>query len=267
MGEDGSSSTMATDDTKANAVILAGALNQGPLREISEEKYEALVSVGGRCLVQYVIDALRESRRIEDIILVGFPEFRGRLDLEGVQLIPAGDSFPGSVRMGLEMSSGTEHLLFVTADVPLLSGPIIDELIEGCLGQEGDFFVPVVTREVSESRYPEVERTFAPLREGGITLGNCFLGTEHSIRRVLPELERFYDARKSILRMAVLLGPWFLLRLVTRTMSVGYVEKVFRRITGAYGVAVFCQHPEVALDVDRPDHVRAVEGLLGDDPG
>lgn len=255
---------MAADDARVNAVILAGALNEGPLREISEEEHEALVGVKGRCLAQYVIDALRESERVQEIVLVGFPGFRERLDLEGVQLAPAGDSFPDSVRMGLEVSSGAEYLLFVTADVPLLSGPVVDELIEECLAREGEFFVPVVTREVSESKYPQVRRTFASLRDGEVTLGNCFLGTEHSIRRVLPELDRFFAARKSVLRMALLLGPWFLLRLVTGTMSVGYVEKVFRRITGAHGVAVFCQHPEVALDVDRPDHLMAVEDLLRD---
>jgi len=256
---------MTADDVSVNAVILAGALNEGSLQEVSGEKYEALVRVKDRCLAQYVIDALRESVSVRDILLVGFPEFRERLDLEGVQLVPAGDSFPASVRMGLEMSSGAEYLLFVTDDVPLLSGSCVDELVRECLAREGEFFVPVVTREVSESKYPQIKRTFASLRDAEVTLGNCFLGTEHSIRRVLPELQRFYEARKSVLRMALLLGPWFLLRLVTRTMSVGYVEKVFRRITGATGVAVFCQHPEIALDVDRPDHARAVEDLLGDD--
>lgn len=256
---------MDTDvSSKVDAVILAGALNEGPLGDLSTERYEALVPLAGRGMVQYVIDALRDAETVDGISLVGFPEFRERMPLEGVRLVPAGKTFLDSARIGLEVNPTAERLLFITSDVPMVTGPVIDRFVSACMGREGDFFVPVVTRTTSEARFPGVRRTYVKLREGEITLGNCFFGTRHSIGRVLPEIEKLVQQRKSPLRMAVTLGPVFVIRLLTHTAGLVHLERLFRRVTGTEGHAIMSDDAELATDVDKPEQLLTIERLLAE---
>lgn len=268
MVEDGTSHRTEEDrlntEGKPNveAVILAGAVNDGRLKDLSGEKYEALVPLAGKCMVQYVVDALQKAETIDGISVVGFPEFRERLSLKEARLVPAGKSFLDSVRMGLEVNSAAEHLFFITGDVPMITGPVIDRFVQSSIEGEGEFFVPVVMRETSEARFPGVSRTYVKLRDGDVTLGNCFFGTEHSIRRVLPELEKMYHYRKSPLRMASTLGPGFIMRLLTRRAGIAHLEQMFQRVTGAEGHAVISPDPELAADVDKPEQLLTLEQFL-----
>ncbi len=243
-------------------VILAGAANDGELAGCSDEPYEALVRLAGKPMVQYVVDAVRESCRVDSALVVGFPEFRDHLSLDGVDLAPAGQSFIDSITVGLEMNSEADYLLFVTSDVPLISAHVIDEFIDMCLQVDGEFFVPIVQRETSEAQFPGIERTYARLRDGSFTLGNCFFGSRPAIERTLPRLRVLYEARKNPVRIAASVGIGFLIRLVTGTCTVEYAERVLRRITGTTGRAVICSQAEIALDVDDAEQLRGVEDLV-----
>ncbi len=249
-------------DNRIAGVILAGALNDGGLMEASDEPHEALVSLAGKPLVQYVIDALRDSTRLHSISVIGFPEFRDHLDLEGVDLAPAGRGFIDSITVGLEMNTDADYLLYVTADAPLLSGAIIDEFVDICLDDEGEFFVPIIAEETSELQYPGIRRTYVRLRDGSYTLGNCFLGSRPAISRVLPRLRVLYEARKNPLKIAASVGVGFLLRLVTGTCSVAHAERAMLRITGTVGRAVDFSRAEIALDVDDAAQLQEVQDLL-----
>ncbi len=248
-------------DSDVRAVILAGSRNDGALSEVSPERYEALIRLWGRPMVAYVLDAVAGARRIDGTVLVGFDEFADHLDLEGVSLVPAGDTFVDSISRGVAATRECDYLLFITADVPLVTGPILDGFIEEALGLGGDFFAPAVTRDVSEARYPGIERTYARLREAELTLGNCFLGTRESIKALLPEFDRLYSMRKSVVKMAWTIGPLFLLRLALGRATIGDAERVFARLSGAHGRAVLSPDPEIALDVDKPSHLRALEAM------
>lgn len=52
------------------AIVLAGAPNDGCLREVSPAPFEALIEVGGRPLAAYVLDALLTTEDISRIVVV-----------------------------------------------------------------------------------------------------------------------------------------------------------------------------------------------------
>jgi len=243
-------------------IILAGSRNEGPLRQVASQDLEALIPVGGRPMVAHVIDATLSARSLLDPVLVGFPEFAEVPQLRDQHTVPAGETFVESIKRGSNAAGDVEYLLFITGDVPLVSGEILDRFIEAALAHEADFFVPVVRRTLSEDRYPDVARTYARLREGELTLGNCFLGTRDCIFSMLPTLDRLFAMRKSVIRMGWIIGPTFLLKLAFGRAGISDAEALFRRITGFPGRAIFSDDPEIALDVDKPSHLRAVEDLM-----
>lgn len=243
-------------------VVLAGAPNDGALENEGED-YEALIDVCGVSMVQYVIDALADAATVDGISLVGFAEFSHRLNLEGVELLQAGEDLPDSIERGLKGTEGADYILYATSDAPLLRGEMIDDFVRRCLREEGgEFFASAVTRGVSEEAFPRIHRTYAHLAEGDITLGNCFMGTSECILRTLPALRRLYRIRKSIWRMGLTLGPALILRYLLGRASLGDLEVLFRRTLGAEGRAIISPYAEMAVDVDKSEHLRAVRRLI-----
>ncbi|MDD4238755.1 MAG: hypothetical protein PHT62_09405, partial [Desulfotomaculaceae bacterium] len=54
-----------------DAVVLAGSSNDGPLRDCSEVRYEALIPIGSKIMVQYVVEALLGCRQVRRVLVVG----------------------------------------------------------------------------------------------------------------------------------------------------------------------------------------------------
>jgi len=53
-----------------DAVVLAGAANDGKLAMCDDAEYEALISIQGRPMVSYVLNTLRRCEQIGTIVLV-----------------------------------------------------------------------------------------------------------------------------------------------------------------------------------------------------
>jgi len=249
-------------DETITAVVLGGARNDGEMSEASDTDYEAFIELGSQPIIQYVLDALEETEAIDSKMVVGFPEFSECLLLDDDQLIPAGETFIESMQAAIDAAPESGYLYFVTADVPLLSGDIIDDFIGRCSDPDSELFVPIVTKEQSEKQFPEIERTYAKLREDEFTIGNCFLIQRSAVSRLMPVLKRLVRLRKSPVRMALTLGLGLLLRLATGTCSLSYAEAMVERLTGVVGRAIVVPDAEIALDVDNPAQLREVEKLI-----
>ena len=75
-----------------NAVILAGAPNNGPLRDSSPAANEALIEIYGRPMLDYVVGALNASSQIGRMVIVGPPaDFAGLYP--GAMLVESGSVF------------------------------------------------------------------------------------------------------------------------------------------------------------------------------
>ena len=54
-----------------DAVVLAGSSNDGPLKDCSSVRYEALIPVGSKSMVEYVVEALLQARGIRRVLVIG----------------------------------------------------------------------------------------------------------------------------------------------------------------------------------------------------
>lgn len=249
---------------RVDAVVLAGSVNDGRLREMSGESYEAMVTIGDKPMVSYVVETLRKSPLVNRIAIAG-PEsemtglFGG---MEGVVFAPAGATAIESCLNALELLQPEGPVLVATSDIPLLTPGSIADFIQRCAGQEADLFYPVVAKEINEKYFPGVERTYAKLKEGTYTGGNLFLLNPLVMKACAAKAELIVQRRKSPLALARMVGWMILLKLVFHQLTLQEAAAAFSGIFGIKGMAIVSLFPEVGIDVDKPSDLLLVRREL-----
>ena len=265
--ESGEEMNQAVGNAIINAIILAGQPNDGPFREVSDAPNEALIPVAGKSLLTHVLRALVATERVDRIVVVGPKEaieedIKVQLPGAQVEVIESGATVLDNLRRGLESLPEDKAVLVSTADIPLISGPMVDDLIHRCAALDADLCYPIVKREDCETAFPGVRRTYVFLTDGVFTGGNLFYVRPSAIKAHYGRLQEFYGARKQPLKMAAILGWGFLMRLVLKQLSINQLEEAVARIFNLRGRAVVVDHPEIGVDVDKPSDLRLVKELL-----
>ena len=249
--------TQKTFQADVRAVVLAGAENEGPLSEVSDEKFEAMIRLDETTLLEHVVQACSTSKHIDEITVVGYNEFCQEENY-CYQLVSAGKTFIDSLQQGLKGAGDADYLLYCTADAPLITGEALDDFIDRCSDAEKEFYACVVKKAVVKDSFgDDVERTWANLREGQITLGCCFLGSVDAIRKVIPVLKRLHAVRKNLFKMAWILGLKFILKYLLRQAGLEDIENLFARTLRVRGQAVLSPYAEMAHDIDKPQDLEA----------
>ncbi|HAP93503.1 MAG TPA: hypothetical protein DCM26_02615 [Desulfotomaculum sp.] len=246
-----------------DAVVLAGSLNNGQLREYSPVPYEAQIPIGSKTMVEYVLDALLKSSYVERMVIAGPGDLLPPgLDTGRVQVISPGSSVLENVQSGIDCLPSARRVLVVTSDIPLLTVQAVDGFLEQCTDQTVDLFYPVVSRDIMESRFAGVKRTYVRLREGIFTGGNLFLLNPVVLPRCLAKGKELVAARKNPWRLSRLIGITFLIKFLLRRLSLKEAEVKVSKLLGIKGVAVISQYPEIGFDVDKPADLEQVTGIL-----
>lgn len=258
------------------ALVLAGAPNDGPLKDVSDAPYEALIDLGGRPMIEYVLDVLRVAPSVGPIGIVGpTAELSRGIKLDGELLIePAGGLLDnleqGARRLRTEGHAG--HLLVVTSDIPLVTVEAVEAFLERCherraaatAGEtELDAYYPMVRREVSEARFPGVRRTYVNLRDGSFTGGNFVLLDPDMLIERRHLFDQVVALRKDPVRMARLLGLGFIVNFLLRRLTAGDIERIVRDKLGIHGAVIEVPHAEVGFDVDKPSDLEIAKRQLG----
>ncbi len=252
---------------KVDAVVLAGGINRIRLFPGDRPGYKALARIGGRTFLDYVLAAARRATTLRRLIVVG-PSPVGAAAREQVecQVVPDRKLLLANVRNGMA-AAGTERVLYLTADLPLLRSEMIDEFVERALAVEADLAAAVVRRDnLGDYR---TGKPFICLADGEFQHGNLFMIPRASLgrQRFWRPLDRLYRARKSGLATAAVLGPallwWFAwdVMLLHRPTLQQAAERVSRTVRLRV-VPVESSYPEVMLDIDEAeDYEYVVEAL------
>ncbi len=111
------------------ALIMAGG--KGTRLKTNEEK--PLLDINGKPMIQYVIDALKSSTRIDHIIAAtskNTPETSLYLQNKNIEtILTSGEDYIHDLGTVLSKYSQSDVLLTITADIPLISAEIIDQVI------------------------------------------------------------------------------------------------------------------------------------------
>jgi len=144
----------------------------------------------------------------------------------------------------------------------LITGEAIDDFVDRCGDETIDLYYPIVSRQVVEDRYAGARRTYVHLKEGVFTGGNVFLFNPGILSRCLVKGKQLVEARKNPLRLAGMVGLPFLLKFMTRNLSLREAEEKVSGLLDIKGLAVISRCPEIGLDVDKPEDLELVVKLL-----
>ncbi|HHX51815.1 MAG TPA: NTP transferase domain-containing protein [Clostridia bacterium] len=249
-----------------DAIVLAGSSKHTLLQENCQVSNEALIPIGNKMMVEYVVEALKGSAGLGRIIIAGpVRELAGFYsDEPRISLVAQGPTQVATLLNGLEMLQPApgQRVLVATSDIPLLTTEAIDDFLEYCSSKERDLFYPIVPKEVNEKYYPGVKRTYIPLKDGVFTGGNLFLVNTSVVRRCAAKAEELVRLRKSPFGLSRQIGIVFILKFLLRLLSLREVEIKFSNLLGIKGEGVISRYPEVGIDVDKPSDLALVRRIL-----
>ena len=253
------------------AVVLAGRANNGRLKNYSPVSHEAIIPIAEKPMVAYVVEALLNVPRINQVVVVGpKKELADYLSNNRVSLVSAGQDMLENVQIGLEYCPETRYTLIVTSDIPLLTAAAVEDFLNQCEGlNSADLFYPIISRKVIENYFTalnvplsRVHRTYVNLKDGVFTGGNLVLLNPAVFTRCLEKGSPFVEARKSPLKLGRILGTGFLWRFLLRQITLAEATQQVSRLLNVKGTVVKSNFPEVGIDIDKPADLTLVREIL-----
>ena len=243
---------------RVDAVILAGGGEIEPGTGV-----KGMLTIGSRMMVEYVIEALYNSRYIDQIVVVGPEAMKENCMVQGLLFALPGNTILDSFSHGLEALNGAQPwVLACTGDIPFLTPEAVDDFIDKCREREADFYYPIIRKETAEKRFPGAKRTYASLQDGAFTGGNLFLLRREIIGHCLSVAAEFVKHRKNPAALARLVGFGMLWKYFFGQLTIAEAERRVSQLVGARGSAVITSYAEIGVDVDKPSDLELAKELV-----
>jgi GTP:adenosylcobinamide-phosphate guanylyltransferase len=251
-----------------DALVTAGGIPQPgePLYEHTHGGPKALLEICGKPMVQWVLDALDASSKVDHVLIIGLEEGSGVTSSKAAAYLPNQGGLLQNMRAGmnkmLEINPLSKHLLAVSSDIPAITPEMVDWLVGEVEKTDLDAYYTVITRQTMEKRYPGSKRSFYKLRDMEICGGDMNairtrLGTEQD-----ATMERIVATRKNAFKQAALIGYDTLFLLLFRLLTLEKAVKIVTKRLNVTGRALICPYAELGMDVDKPNQLEMVRDDL-----
>lgn len=241
-----------------DAIILAGGGVEPGLDPDLPNK--AFITVAGRPLVEYVGAALAAASGVGRIVAVGPVDALRAVLPRDTLLLPGAGEIMENVEQATRALQAHTPLLVAAADIPLVTGQVIDEFLAACAGGGADFYYPVVPREAMERRFPTARKTYVTLADGTFCGGSVIVFNPLVLDRVKPFVERVIAARKKPWLLAQMFGWSTVMKFASNRLSIDEIVAKATEVVGIPVRPVIIARPELALDVDvgRHENLEAI---------
>jgi GTP:adenosylcobinamide-phosphate guanylyltransferase len=246
---------------KFDVIMPAGGRIDDHFARVALTPFKALINVQDSMIGYKVIDAVLGSQRVGRTVLIASDEVKEKLGGRCTAVLKDTGDLTKNVKMGLQelksMGNVTNRVLIVTTDLPYLESKLIDQFLDLC--PDVDLAVPLISKEEYLDRFPSATGTFAKLQDGEWTVGCAYLFKPDVFMKALPQIEQVVENRKSVTKLAKILGLGFLWKVMTRAISVPEVVSKVESVIGCKIAAVKGGPAELAFDVDDiPDYEYAL---------
>ena len=251
-----------------DALITAGGIPEpdDPLYELTQGKSKALLEIAGKPMVQWVLDAVGASERIENIVLIGLEPESGVHCQKPLTFIPNQGGMVDNIRTGIakvvELNPQADFVIIVSSDIPSLTTEMVDWAIETAENDDGDFYYNLITREVMEGHYPGSHRSYVKLKDVEVCGGDMNVVRVAAAHGNDELWEKLVSARKNAFKQAALFGFSTLILLLTRQLSLEAAVPRVEKQLGVKGRPVLCPYAELGMDVDKPYQFEIVRKEL-----
>ena len=240
------------------AIVTAGGEAQPgkPLYELTRGGTKAMLEIAGKPMIQWVLDALSETNRIDRVIVIGLPPETDLVCAQPIIVLPDYGDMLENIRAGakeaLKIDPGATHALLASCDIPGIRAEMVDWLLDQCEEKNQDLFYSVIERATVEAQFPGSKRTYIHLKDMQVCGGDLHCIRLQAAVEESPFWKRLITARKSPLRQASLLGYDTLFLLMLRQMRLKDAEAKACERMGIQGRAVLSPFAEIGMDVDKP---------------
>jgi GTP:adenosylcobinamide-phosphate guanylyltransferase len=256
-----------------DALVAAGGIPEEgePLYEFTQGKPKALLEVAGKPMIQWVLDALAGSEKIDGIVVIGLDETESVQCEKITAYVPNQGGLLENARAGmlkvLELRPDAKQVVVASSDIPAITSEMVDWMVDNSKDSDLDLHYHVVTREVMEKRYPQSNRSYIRLKDLEVCGGDMNVVRAMAVTANEERLERIIESRKSIFRQAALIGYGTLLLLLLGRLDVdGAIERVTKRMD-ITGKVVLNPYAEIAMDADKPHQLKILRADMTENEG
>lgn len=242
-----------------DALILAGGPAPPDLCTATGCPDRALIPLLDVPMVARVLSALHATPGMEKIAVVGSAETLAAVS--GVVPVAAHGRMVDNLQRGLATTS-SDSVIVCTCDIPLVTGATFEAFVQLATARHLELAYPIVRRAVSEAAYPGGQRTYARLSDGEFTGGNAVIVPRRIIAEVVELIDVAYNARKNPMALAKILGPAFVMKFLSKRLSIAEVELKASRVLNCRAGAVEMQDAAIAFDVDKPGDLDVARRVL-----
>lgn len=253
-----------------DAIVAAGGIPKPdePLYPYTQGISKALLDIAGKPMIQWVLDALGEAEKVENVIIIGLPEDSKITCKKPIYFVPNQGRMLANISAGidkmLEINPEAEYVLSASSDIPAINGEMVDWLIDTAMQTQHDLYYGIVKQDVMEARYPGSKRTFTKLAD--MALCGADIHIAHKTMTTDPEHLAMWEVligkRKSPVKQAASIGFMTLLLLLTRRLTLsGAIERITKRLN-ITGRAIIWDYAEPAMDVDKPHQLELLRADL-----
>ena len=253
-----------------DAIVIAGGIPQPeePLYEYTQGIPKAMLEIAGKPMVQWVLDALSDAKKIENVIIIGLDEADSVTCSKPTYHIPNQGRMLANISAGIdkmrEINPKSEYVLSASADIPAVTGEMVDWLIDAALETRHDIYYGVVKKETMEARYPDSNRTFTKLKDMEVCGADLHIA-HHSMTTDpvhLAKWEVLIGKRKAPLKQVATIGIWTLVLLLLGRLSLADAVKRATKKLNFTGRAIIWDYAETAMDVDKPHQLEMLRADL-----
>lgn len=234
------------------AVITAGARIGGAYAASAGTSIKALARVRGSTMLSRAIAAAREGGARE-IAVVGGTDVRTECEGLVERVVSESDDGSENVTRALAAWHDDEQLLYMTSDLPYVTGRSVAEFVRRA---NGALAMPLTSHAAFVRRFPGAPPFGVRLGRQRIVNGGAFSIPSGAVALVSRFGGRFFEARKRPWSMARLAGLDLLIRFAAGTLSVSDVERRAQKVLGIDVKAVADCPPELAYDADGEAEYR-----------
>jgi GTP:adenosylcobinamide-phosphate guanylyltransferase len=251
-----------------DAVLTAGGIPQPdePLYSYSKGEAKALIDLAGKPMIQWVLDALGEAKTIEHVVVIGLSEKANLTSRKPLSYLPNQGKMLDNLKAGtakvMELNPQARYVLFVSSDIPGITGKVVDWVVKTCLQTDHDLYYNVIRREDMEKRFPASKRTYTRLKDMEVCGGDMNVARTAIVNKNSEFWDKLIEARKNPAAQAALIGTDIIFKFLFRQLT---IDDVIQRVAdklGLKGRAIVCPYPEVGMDVDKPHQLELMRADL-----
>ncbi len=229
------------------AVITAGGTSGDALARATGSAYKALAPLGSRCLIDPAIDAAR-GNGAAGIAVVAPAEGAAYCAARVDRVVEASAAGTENILRALHAFPAADRLVFLTCDMPFIDAPALAVFVER--SSDAALTMALGNADAYRAEYPGAPPHTVKLGSAEVANGSAFVIARAAVAPLERVAGRFFAARKSLPRLAALLGPALCVRFALRRLRVADIEARASRVLGVPARAVTNAAPGLCYDVD-----------------